>query len=140
MLTHISTVYQKMAEMITTKNDKAYCLHMKTIQSISDCAHCENWMSHQRIGAIAQDSANNNSGNEHDYVSNTLKGGDESHCIATLLRMFIAIAQKVKDTQSSDDDERENSPTSAVQQNSILDYLLLAEEHLVFKFTSIDPE
>ena len=71
-------------------------------------------------------------------MSNTLKCGDESHCIATLLRMFIAMAQKVKDTQSSDDDERENSPTVAVQQNSILDYLLLAEEHLVFKFSSID--
>ena len=63
-------------------------------------------------------------------MSNTLKGGDESHCIATLLRMFIAMVQKVKNTQSSDDDERENS---------ILDYLLLAEEHLVFKFSSIDP-
>jgi hypothetical protein len=36
MLTHISTVYQKTAEMITTKNDKAYCLQMNTIQSISD--------------------------------------------------------------------------------------------------------
>jgi hypothetical protein len=44
--------------------------------------------------------------------------------------MFIAMVQKVKNTQSSDDDERENS---------ILDYLLLAEEHLVFKFSSIDP-
>ncbi len=27
-----------------------------------------------------------------------------------------------------------------VQQNSILDNLLLAEEHLVFKFSSIDPQ
>jgi hypothetical protein len=36
MLTYISTVYQKTAEMITTKNDKAYCLQMNTIQSISD--------------------------------------------------------------------------------------------------------
>ena len=56
MLPHISTVYQKMAEIITTKNDKAYCLHMNTIQRISDRAHHENWTSHQRIGAIAQDS------------------------------------------------------------------------------------
>ena len=75
-------------------------------------------------------------------MSNTLKGGDESHCIAALSRMFNAMAQKVKDhaaAQSCTDDERENSPTSAVQQNSILDNLLLAEEHLVFKFSSIDP-
>ena len=138
MLPHISIVYKKKAEMSTTKNDKAYCLHMNTIQSISDRAHRENWTSHQRIGAIAQDSANINSGIEHNYVSNTLKGGDESHCIATLSRMFNAMAQKVKDAQSSDDGEQENSATLAVQQNSILDNLLLAEEHLVFKFSSID--
>ena len=75
---------------------------------------------------------------KHDYVSNTLKGGDESHCIATLSRMFNAMAQKVKDAQSSDDDERENSPTLAVQQNSILDNHLMAEEHLVFKFSRLD--
>jgi len=30
------------------------------------------------------------------------------------------MAQKVKDAQSSDDDEQENSPTLVVQQNSIL--------------------
>jgi len=42
MLPHISTVYRKTAEMITTKNDKAYCLHMNTIQSIGDHAYCEN--------------------------------------------------------------------------------------------------
>ena len=109
--------------------------------SISDRAHHENWTSHQHIGAIAQDSVNINSKIEHNYVSNTLKGGDESHCIAiaTLSRIFNVMAQKVKDAQSSDDDEQENSPTLVVQQNSILDNLLLAEEHLVFKFSSSDP-
>jgi hypothetical protein len=38
MLPHVRTVYRKMAEMITTKNDKAYCLHMHTIQSIDERA------------------------------------------------------------------------------------------------------
>jgi hypothetical protein len=56
MLLHISTVYQKTAELITMKNDKAYCLHMNTIQSVSERTHHENWRSHQRIGVIAQDS------------------------------------------------------------------------------------
>jgi hypothetical protein len=78
---------------------------MNTIQSVSERARCENWMSHQCIGAIAQDSTNINSGIEHDYVSNTLKNGNEMHCIATLLWIFNAMAQKVKDTQSCDDDE-----------------------------------
>jgi hypothetical protein len=49
MLPNISTVYQKMAEMITTKSDKAYYTHMNTICSISDRARCEHWTSHQRI-------------------------------------------------------------------------------------------
>ena len=119
MLPHISTIYRKTAEIITTKNDEAYCLHMNTIQSISDRAHHENWTSHQRIGAIAQDSDNINSGIEHDYicVKYTLKGGggDKSSCIAALLQMFNAMAQKVKDAQSSDDDERENSPSFPAQ-------------------------
>ena len=94
MLSNISTVYRKTAELITSKKDKAYCMHMNTIRSISDRARLENWTSHQRIGVIAQDSANINSGIEHDYVSNILKGGDESHSVATLSRMFQALAQK----------------------------------------------
>ena len=82
MLPNISTVYRKTAELITTKNDKAYCMHMNAIHSISDRVCHENWTRNQRFGAIAQDSANINSGIEHDYVMNTLKGGDESHTIA----------------------------------------------------------
>jgi hypothetical protein len=34
MLPNISTVYQKTAELITAKNDKAYCMHMNTICSM----------------------------------------------------------------------------------------------------------
>ena len=108
---------------------------MNTIRSISDHARLENWTSHQRIGVIAQDSANINSGIEHDYVSNTLKGGNESHSVATLSRMFQAPAQKMKDAECCDENEQQE-----VQQNSILDNLPLAEEHLVFKFSSIDPQ
>ena len=134
MLPNISTVYQKTAELITSKNDKAYCMHMNTIRSISDRARLENWTSHQRIGVIAQDSANINSSIEHDYVSNTLKGADESHSVATLSRMFQALAQKMKDTECEENEQQE------VQQNSILDNLPLAEEHLVFKFSSVDPQ
>jgi hypothetical protein len=133
MLPDISTVYQKTAELITTKNYKAYCMHMNTIHSISDRARLENWTSHQRIGAIAQDSANINTGTEHDYVSNTLKGGDESHSVATLSRMFQALAQKMKDAEC-------NESKQVVLQNCILDNILLAEDHLVFKFSSIDPQ
>ena len=84
---------------------------------------------------LSQDSANINSGIEHDYVSNTLKGADKSHSVATLSRMFQALAQKMKDAECD-----ENEQQQEVQQNSILDNLPLAEEHLVFKFSSIDPQ
>ncbi len=132
MLLNISTVYRKTAELVTTKNDKAYCMHMNTIRSISNCARRENWTSHQRIGAIAQDSTNINSGMEHDYVANTLKGGNESHSVATLSRMFSALVQKVKDAECNEGE--------GVQKNSILDNIPLAQEHLVFKFSSIDSQ
>jgi hypothetical protein len=144
MLPHIRTIYWKRAEFITTKIDKAYCLHMNTIQSISERARQESWTSHQRIGAIAQDSANINSGIEHDYVLNTLKGGDESHSVATPSGMFLALAQKVKDARCDEEIEPAASADNfagvmVVRQNSILDNLPLAEEHMVFKFSSIDP-
>ena len=42
MLSNISTVYRKTAELITSKKDKAYCMHISTICSISDCARLEN--------------------------------------------------------------------------------------------------
>ena len=53
MLPHIRTVYKKTAELITTKNNKTYCLHMHKIRSIGERARQEGWTSHQRIGAIA---------------------------------------------------------------------------------------
>ncbi len=103
---------------------------MNTICSISDRAPHENWTSHQRIGAIAQDSSNINSGIKHNYVTNTLKGGNASQSVTTLSQMLQALAQKVKDAECDEN--------KAVQQNSILDNLPLAQEHLVFKFSSIN--
>jgi hypothetical protein len=54
------------------------------------------------VGAIAQDSANTNSGIEHNHITITLKGGDKSHNVATLLQMFQALAQKVKDAAAAE--------------------------------------
>jgi hypothetical protein len=76
MLPHIIHIYRKTAELVLMENDKAYGLHLTTIQSLSDCACCEKWTSHQRIGVIAQDSLNKKAGIEHDYRSNKLKGGE----------------------------------------------------------------
>jgi hypothetical protein len=92
MLPHSRTVYRKMVELITTKHNKAYCLHMNTICCISDHAYQENRTSHQGIGTVAQDSAKINSGIEHDYMTNTLKEGNKSHHSAIFLQIFQALA------------------------------------------------
>ncbi len=126
-----------MVELITTKHNKAYCLHMNTICCISDHAYQENRTSHQGIGTVAQDSAKINSGIEHDYMTNTLKEGNKSHHSAIFLQIFQALAWKVKDSQCNGNVQEEDE---VVQQNTILDNLPLAQEHIVFKFSSINPQ
>ena len=58
ILLHISHVHRKIAELVSSKYDKAFCLHINTIWSIHEPAHCEKWTRHKRIGVVAQDSAN----------------------------------------------------------------------------------
>ena len=44
MLPHISHVYRKMAELVSTQNDKAFGLHINTIRSIHE------WACHKKCG------------------------------------------------------------------------------------------
>ena len=74
----ISYVYRKTAEMVSTMADKAYAINIDTIRCIGERAKRDKWTKHQRTGVLAQDSANVNAGIQHDYVSNTLVGMDES--------------------------------------------------------------
>jgi hypothetical protein len=143
MLSDISHVYRQTAKLISTETDKAKnCLHMNTIRSIGNHARLEQWTHQKKIGIIAQDLANIKAGMEHDYVTNTLKGGDETLCITTLSRMFKALVQLVTGTRNdaSIEDDLKIVATSANQwQNSILDEISFAKEHLVFKFSVMDP-
>jgi hypothetical protein len=139
MLPHISHVYRKTAKLISTRRDKAFGLHVNTIRSISERARREQWTHHQRIGALAQDSANLNATIKHDYVSNMLKGGNQTYCLATLSQMYQTMARKVRDAQELEN-ENEGGATAADQPASILENIPLAEEHLVFKWVSIDPD
>ena len=54
--------------------------------------------------------------------------------------MFQAMEQKVKDAQCDKTKQEDIHAGLSVQQNSILDNLPLAEDHLKFKFSSIDPQ
>jgi hypothetical protein len=84
MLPHISHVYRKRAKLISSKCGNSFGLHINTIWSIHKHARHKKWMRHQRIGVVAQDFSNINASVEHDYVSNMIKGGDQTHCLATL--------------------------------------------------------
>ncbi len=138
MLLHISQVYRKTKKLISSKCDKAFGLHTNTVRSIHEHVCCDKWMRHQRIGVVAQDSANVNASVEHDYVSNMIKGGDQTHCLVTLLQMFQTIPQKVRDAESGGG-ESGIVVTQQSHSSIILENLPLAEEHLIFKWVSIDP-
>ncbi|KAL9182387.1 hypothetical protein ACHAXT_013039 [Thalassiosira profunda] len=137
-LPHISYIYRKTAELVSTMGDKAYAVNMDTIRTIGARATKEGWTDHQRRGCLGQDSASLHTIIEHDYVSNTLVGGDESHRLGGLTHMFQLLAQEVRDAQE-EEAESDGEGSTARPHNSIMDELKLAKEHLVFKWTSIDP-
>ena len=130
-LPSVSYVYRKTAEMISTMADKAYAINIDTVREMGERADREGWSAAQRTGMLAQDSANISPGVEHDYVRRRIVGGDESHRIGSLTLLYQSMAQQVRDEVSDGSEAPSN--------NSIMDELRLAHEHLVFKWTSIDP-
>ena len=104
-LPDISYIYKKTAEMVSTLNDKAYSINIETIRTLGRRAEREGWTVHQRRGVLAQDSANISAGIEHDYVTNTLVGGDESHRLGNLTHMFQVLAQQVRDANENIEEE-----------------------------------
>ena len=73
---------------------------------------------------VAQDSANINASVEHDFVSKMIKGGDQTHCLATLLQMFQTMAQKVRDAESGGGES--GIVVTQQSQSSIIENLPLA--------------
>ncbi|KAL7533595.1 hypothetical protein ACHAXR_005333 [Thalassiosira sp. AJA248-18] len=133
-----ASVYGETAEMVSAMADKAYAINIDTIRCIGERAKRDKWTKHQQTGVLAQDSANVNAGIQHDYVSNTLVGLDESHRLGNLTHMFQLMAQQVRDNRE-EEAEQDAEGSSKRPQNSIMDELKLAHEHLVFKWTSMDP-
>ena len=136
MLPDISHIHRLTGKIVSTHGGKAFCLHIKTIQSLREHATREKWTPHQMIGVIAQDSANIKAGIEHDYATNTLKGGDESHHLETCSHLFGLMAQRMKDSLLPSGPA---ASTEQPQHSSIFENIPLAKEHVVFKFLSMDP-
>jgi hypothetical protein len=87
------------------------------------------------IGVITQDSANIKAGIEHNNAKNTLKRGDNPHHLETRSHLFGLMAQRMKDSLPS-------GPAASMEQpqhSSIFENIPLAKEHVVFKFSIMDP-
>jgi len=104
-LPNISYIYRKTAEMVSTMGDKAYFINSDTIRTLGARAKKENWTEHQRTGALSVDSCNVTPQYEHDYVSNGLVGGDETHRLGSLTHMFQLLAQQVRDADEEVEEE-----------------------------------
>jgi hypothetical protein len=138
MLPDISHIHRLTGKIVSTHSSKAFCLHIKTIQSLRERAICicEKWTPHQMIGVIAHASTNIKAGIEHNYVTNTLKEGDESHRLETCSHLFGLMAQRMKDSLLSSGPA---ASTEQPQHSSIFENIPLAKEHVVFKFSIMDP-
>jgi hypothetical protein len=136
MLPDISHIHRLTGKNVSKHSNKAFCLHIKTIQSLRERAICEKLTPHQMIGVIAQDSANIKAGIEHDYAINTLKGGDESHRLEMCSHLFELMAQRMKDSFLHSGPA---ASTEQPQHSSFFDNIPLAKEHVVFKFSTMDP-
>lgn len=126
-LPHISYVYKKTAEMVSSVKDKAWAVNIDTIKSLAERATKEDWTEHQRRGVLAQDSANVSTCMEFDHVSNTLIGGDESHRLGSLTHTFHTLAQQVRDAAEEEGDNAADGGASSekVRLQPIYLFLLL---------------
>ncbi len=87
---------------------------------------------------MAQDFTNLNVTFEHNYESNMLKGGNQTHRLATLFQMYHTMAMKIRDAHELEERSK-GGATMTERPISILENHPLAEEHLVFKWVLIDP-
>ena len=94
----------------------------------------------RRNGVISFASCSLNVGVDHDHVTNNIVGGDKSHRLSSLLQMFEGLVNNVKSAKLSEDSTENAVSDAAVNTNSILDELKLAQEHLVFKWLPVDPD
>lgn len=96
LLPDIRLVQRRTAKLVSSSVDKALSMMINNLKRMKERADKEDWTENQRKGCVGFDSANINSGIQHDYVSNTLVGGDESHSLTSLSKMFHSMAEKVK--------------------------------------------
>ena len=89
-LSHISTVYKKGNELVSTGSTRAFSLCTVTLSMLSQMADRKKWNDNQRLVFLAIDSANINTGLQWDYVRQQMVGGCEGGSYQQVRQMFFA--------------------------------------------------
>lgn len=133
-LAHISTVYKKGNELVSTGSTRAFSLCTVTLSMLSQQADRRKLNDNQRLVFFAIDSANINAGLQWDYVRNQMVGGCEGIAYQQVRQMFYAMASRLQDN------EEEGGADEMEHIGSIMDNMRLAKEHCVAKMTSVEPD
>lgn len=138
-LPHISTVYKKGNEVVSTGSTRAFSLCTVTLSTLSKMADRKQLNDNQRLVVFAIDSANVNSGLQWDYVRNEMVGTCDGIAYQQLRQMFNAMAS-TSDEDGGEGDGGEDEETGRSTVGSILENIKLAKEHCVGKMTSVAPK
>eukprot|EP00984_Skeletonema_dohrnii_P013632 scaffold5653_cov95-Skeletonema_dohrnii-CCMP3373.AAC.7 len=133
-LPHISTIYRKGNEIVSSSSSRAYSLCTQTLASISRMADEQKWCENKRLVFIAMDSANAVEGLEWDHVRKEIIGGCQEYQSQPLRQFFNLIA----DSQQSDSNDG-NEGDGVEYVGSIADNIKLAHEHCVAKISAVFP-
>jgi hypothetical protein len=103
-LPHISTIYRKGNELVSSRNSRAYSLCTQTLAAISRTADEQNWSDNQRLVFIAVDSANGVAGVEWDYTRQMIVGGCQEYKFQPMRRLFNTIADSQQNNSNEEGD------------------------------------
>ena len=119
-------------KIVSALTDKAIVININSTNEMDAQAIPDGWLVYQRTGILGQDVSNIKSWSWAWYICNHIVGGNGLHQIGSPIQLYQVMAQKVR---GAHDKSEESGP-----QNSIIDDFHLVCRHLLFKWSSIDPD
>ena len=153
-----SYVCRLSAKKVTTKGTKLRNIHTNTLSTMNEFFKGKkmNRKHPARIGKISMDAVNINSTLEHDKKSNLICGMDQTLSLTTVKQQFSSLVRgsKSNEAESSEADAEATTGTGDSEASSgetnddfgygeassIIDNLLLADQNLCLRWTSLDPD
>ena len=132
-LPHISYVYKKSDEVISSANQRAFSLCTQTCQTVMRRADGEDWKANARFVVTALDSAGVSSGVQWDYKLKKMVGQCEGHKFSPLTNKFNMMADKLKAAKVAENEH--NSDATDQDEVSLLCIILQLQLHSIVQFT-----